>query len=109
MRRGVGRSRARATRRRCARPSTSRARTPRSSIERAERLADLADDLVEEIEFGFLFDRERQLFSIGYNVADGRLDSSYYDMLASEARLASFVAIATARFRRSTGSSSDAR
>ena len=59
------------------------------------RLAELADDFVEETEFGFLFDRERQLFSIGYNVADGRLDSSFYDTLASEARLASFVAIAT--------------
>ena len=64
-------------------------------IERAERLAALADDLVEETEFGFLFDAERQLFSIGFNVADGRLDASYYDTLASEARLASFVAIAT--------------
>jgi len=63
-------------------------------IERATRLAELADDFVEETEFGFLFDRERQLFSIGYSVPDGRLDGSYYDTLASEARLASFVAIA---------------
>jgi cellobiose phosphorylase len=66
-------------------------------IERAERLAAFADDLVEEIEFGFLFDEERQLFSIGFNVVDGRLDASYYDTLASEARLASFLAIATGR------------
>ena len=64
-------------------------------IDRAIRLAELADDFVEETEFGFLFDRERQLFSIGFSVTDGRLDSSYYDTLASEARLASFVAIAT--------------
>ena len=64
-------------------------------VERAERLAALADDLVEETEFEFLFDRERQLFSIGFNVTDGRLDASYYDTLASEARLASFLAIAT--------------
>ena len=42
----------------------------------------------------FLFNAERQLFSIGYNVVDGRLDNSYYDILASEARLASFMAIA---------------
>ena len=55
----------------------------------------LADDLVEETEFGFLFNRDRQLFSIGFSVADGRLDRSHYDTLASEARLASFVAIAT--------------
>ena len=64
-------------------------------IERAERIAALADDLVEETEFGFLFDGQRHLFSIGFNVVDGRLDASYYDTLASEARLASFLAIAT--------------
>jgi cyclic beta-1,2-glucan synthetase len=68
-------------------------------IERAERLAALADDFVEEIEFGFLFNPERQLFSIGFSVTDGRLDASYYDMLASEARLASFVAIANGSIR----------
>ena len=45
----------------------------------------------------FLFDEERQLFSIGFNVVDGRLDASYYDTLASEARLASFLAIATGK------------
>jgi cyclic beta-1,2-glucan synthetase len=64
-------------------------------IERAERLEVLADDLVEETEFAFLFNAERQLFSIGFSVVDGRLDGSYYDTLASEARLASFIAIAT--------------
>jgi cyclic beta-1,2-glucan synthetase len=66
-------------------------------IERAERLEVLADDLVEETEFNFLFNPERQLFSIGFNVAEGRLDASYYDTLASEARLASFLAIATGK------------
>ncbi len=64
-------------------------------MERGERLAALADDLIEETEFGFLFNSERQLFSIGFSVTDGRLDSSHYDTLASEARLASFMAIAT--------------
>ena len=48
--------------------------------------------------FRFLFDPKRQLFAIGYRLADaegtGRLDVSYYDLLASEARLASFIAIA---------------
>ncbi|WP_338605599.1 GH36-type glycosyl hydrolase domain-containing protein [Desulfoferula mesophila] len=43
---------------------------------------------------GFLYDAQRRLFNIGYNVSEQRLDSSYYDLLASEARLASFVAIA---------------
>ena len=69
-------------------------------IERAERLAVFADDLVEETEFDFLFDAERQLFTIGFNVAEGRLDNSYYDTLASEARLASFLAIATGKISR---------
>ncbi|MGH9374174.1 MAG: glucoamylase family protein, partial [Vicinamibacterales bacterium] len=47
-----------------------------------------------DMEFTFLFDKSRDLFSIGYNVTDHRLDSSFYDLLASEARLISFVTIA---------------
>ena len=54
--------------------------------------------LVESMRFEFLYDRRRRIFSIGYRLADaegpGRLDSSFYDLLASEARVASFVAIA---------------
>jgi len=57
-------------------------------------LSEIADKLYAGMEFGFLFDPGRQLLSIGYQVQDGRLDGSYYDLLASEARLASFVAIA---------------
>ena len=75
--------------------SKRRASEAEELIEQGTRLGELADDLVEEMEFGFLFDRQRGLFSIGYNVTDGRLDASFYDALASEARLASFVAIAT--------------
>ncbi len=44
--------------------------------------------------FDFLFDPTRKVFAIGYRVADGTLDAGAYDLLASEARLASFVAIA---------------
>jgi cyclic beta-1,2-glucan synthetase len=47
-----------------------------------------------DMEYDFLFDKARHLLAIGYNVAERRLDSSYYDLLASEARLCSFVAIA---------------
>ncbi|MGA2500361.1 MAG: glucoamylase family protein, partial [Tepidisphaeraceae bacterium] len=47
-----------------------------------------------DIDYEFLYDKNRHLLSIGYNVADRRLDSGFYDLLASEARLASFVAIA---------------
>ncbi|HBZ47476.1 MAG TPA: cyclic beta 1-2 glucan synthetase, partial [Stenotrophomonas sp.] len=46
------------------------------------------------MEYGFLFYRSRKLLSIGYNVDDHRLDNSFYDLLASEARLCAFVAIA---------------
>ncbi|MDQ3446008.1 MAG: cyclic beta 1-2 glucan synthetase, partial [Pseudomonadota bacterium] len=58
------------------------------------------DDLVQqagalaEIDYSFLFDKVRRQFVIGYNVGDARTDASYYDLLASEARLANFVAIA---------------
>ena len=50
--------------------------------------------LFEEMDFSFLFDPTRKLFSIGFRVTDGSLDPSYYDLLASECRLASFLAIA---------------
>jgi len=61
-------------------------------------LARRAQAFADGMSFAFLFDKERQIFSIGYRMADGnghgRLDASFYDLLASEARLASFVAIA---------------
>src|SRR4030042_1974311 len=46
------------------------------------------------MEYGFLYDKSRHLQTVGYNVEDRRCDSSYYDLLASESRLSSFVAIA---------------
>ena len=70
----------------------------------AEGAADLSDRLralvagfrrlFDEMSFRFLLDPDRELLSIGYRVADGSLEANYYDLLASEARLASFVAIA---------------
>jgi cyclic beta-1,2-glucan synthetase len=59
-----------------------------------ERLAGQARELSESINMGFLYSSDRRLFSIGYNVSEGRLEHAYYDLLASEARLGSFVAIA---------------
>ena len=51
------------------------------------------------MEWRFLYEQARGVFSIGFRLADaegpGRLDPSYYDLLASEARLASFIAIAS--------------
>ena len=58
-----------------------------------ERLALLLSELAA-MEYDFLYDKARHLLAIGYNVGERRQDSSYYDMLASEARLSSFVAIA---------------
>jgi cyclic beta-1,2-glucan synthetase len=61
------------------------------------RLATIArtcQQMFDEMDFRFLLDEERKVFTIGYNVTEGRADNSFYDLLASEARLASFVAIA---------------
>ena len=63
-------------------------------LSRLSRLARACDQTVEDMDFEFLFDQERKLFPIGYNVTASRADNSYYDLLASEARLASFIAIA---------------
>ncbi|MGD0906299.1 MAG: glucoamylase family protein [Candidatus Acidiferrales bacterium] len=46
------------------------------------------------MDFKFLFDHTRKLFSIGYRATDGSLDPNCYDLLASEARLTSFIAVA---------------
>jgi cyclic beta-1,2-glucan glucanotransferase len=61
---------------------------------RIERLDQLAAKMFDNMQFGFLLDPARQLLSIGYQFAEGALDPSCYDLLASEARLASFIAIA---------------
>jgi cyclic beta-1,2-glucan synthetase len=63
-------------------------------VRRLHAIADHAQALVRETDFSFLFDPTRKLFSIGFRVRDGTLDPSSYDLLASEARLASFLAIA---------------
>ena len=60
----------------------------------AEQLMTNLQSLASGIEMRFLYDAKRKLFTIGYNVSSGRLDGSSYDLLASESRLGSFVAIA---------------
>ncbi len=70
------------------------------AAERAQaRLAEIQQLVIRCMQFcdqdyEFLYLRERHLLAIGYNVADHRLDAGCYDLLASEARLTSFVAIA---------------
>ena len=67
---------------------------PDVALGRLQDAARAAEELFEGMDFTFLYDTERRLFSIGYRLSDGRLDPGYYDLLASEARLASFLAIA---------------
>ncbi|HEY5481631.1 MAG TPA: glucoamylase family protein, partial [Verrucomicrobiae bacterium] len=58
-----------------------------------ETLARQSTELAD-IDFRFLFDPARELFSIGFNVTERRYDASFYDLLASEARFCSYVVIA---------------
>jgi len=57
-------------------------------------LAEQANTAVSNMDFRFLFNEHRQLFHIGYTPSAERLDPSYYDLLASESRIASLIAIA---------------
>jgi cyclic beta-1,2-glucan synthetase len=63
-------------------------------LAQSERLASDVENLANEINLGFLYDPDRRLFSVGYNLTEGRLDNAYYDLLASESRLGSYIAIA---------------
>ncbi|MBL9169457.1 MAG: hypothetical protein JNN07_17080 [Verrucomicrobiales bacterium] len=58
-----------------------------------DELAAMAREMAS-MDFAFLYDVDRDLFRTGYNVGEHRFDAGHYDLLASEARLASFVAIA---------------
>lgn len=61
------------------------------------RLAAASRELAD-LDFRFLYDPSRRLFSIGFNATEHRLDAGYYDLLASEARLASYVLVARRQF-----------
>ena len=75
---------------RCLREASDRASQRILALQTlAEQSATLA-----EMDFSFLFDSARELFSIGFNVTERRSDTSFYDLLASEARLCSYVVIA---------------
>ena len=65
-------------------------------ISAVEKLALRSGELAD-LDYQFLYDRSRHLLAIGYNVEDRRTDASFYDLLASEVRLASFVGIAQGR------------
>jgi cyclic beta-1,2-glucan synthetase len=61
---------------------------------RCRRLAQRAQAFAREMDFKILYNEGRHLFSIGYNLSLGKLDNAHYDLLASEARLTSYLAIA---------------
>ncbi len=50
-------------------------------------------NIIKDTDFSQLYSEERQLFSIGYNAQEEKLTDSYYDLLASEARIISYLAI----------------
>ena len=79
------------------RPRATLDRCREATVALERRLTAIAREaatLAGGMDFRFLFDESRKLFSIGYRVSDGRHDPGFYDLLASEARLASFIAIA---------------
>lgn len=57
-------------------------------------LVEIVERLIENTDFSVLYSYEQQIFSIGFNIEENKLTDSYYDLLASEARQASLVAIA---------------
>jgi cellobiose phosphorylase len=65
----------------------------RARIQACEEVARLCREYAD-MDFSLLYNACRGLFTIGYNVDERRLDNSFYDLLASEARLASFIVIA---------------
>ena len=68
-----------------------------SRIHSLEQMADQCSESAE-MDFDFLHNKSRDLFAIGFNVSENRIDSGCYDLLASEARLASYVLIAQGHF-----------
>lgn len=62
-------------------------------IERCKNLIDNIEHLISETKFKPLYDNKKCLFSVGYNVEDKKIVNSYYDLLASEARTASYISL----------------
>jgi cyclic beta-1,2-glucan synthetase len=68
--------------------------TSETDKQRLKAIADRSRAYALEMDFKFLYDERRKLFSIGFLPGANTFDSSYYDLLASESRLSSFIAIA---------------
>ena len=52
------------------------------------------DNIISNTDFSVLYNPKNKLFSIGFNIEENKLTDSYYDLLASEARQTSLIAIA---------------
>ena len=74
--------------------NSSTENTKQIKAEELETLKDTVSKLIENTDFSKLYSPSHRLFSIGFNVEENKLTDSYYDLLASEARQASIVAIA---------------
>jgi len=66
----------------------------KATIDKILEMCKKIDGIADEMDFSFLFNRQRLLFHIGYHVASNTLDSGCYDLMASESALTSFLAIA---------------
>lgn len=66
----------------------------RRCMHRCRNLIEKIDSLFNDMDFSVLYDKELEIFSIGYDAEEQKLSNSYYDLLASEARQTSFIAIA---------------
>ncbi|WP_455717361.1 glucoamylase family protein, partial [Anaerosporobacter sp.] len=64
------------------------------TIERIERLSNTVNNILNDVDYNLLYNEKRMLFHIGYHVSSGTLDTSCYDLMASESSLTSFVAVA---------------
>lgn len=81
-------------------PPTSDLQPPTSCIDvpvqnqEISTLLEIINKLIKNTDFSHLYNKQQRIFSIGFNIEENKLTNSYYDLLASEARQASLVAIA---------------
>ena len=68
--------------------------------ERISILASEIDSIMYDMTFEFLYNKDRGLFAIGYNIEENSLGNSYYDLMASEARIASLLSIARGEIKK---------
>ena len=66
----------------------------KNKTEEIHNLEKIVENMIENTDFSYLYSEEQRIFSIGFNIEENKLTDSYYDLLASEARQASLVAIA---------------